>query len=97
MTSHRLINWLAALAVVALFAAVQHQDALDAIRDKQAQVASTVEAQRTQDRLLRRDLAAAALCREQHGEAGYQWNAADQLVCVPRKGKRQIQTAWVAP
>lgn len=35
---------------------------------------------------LRRDMAAAAVCREQHGESSFTWTEAGQLVCIPRRG-----------
>ena len=87
MTSHRLINILAAIAVVALFAAIQHQDALDEIKHAKAHTVALADAQIAAARALRRDMAAAALCREEHGEAGYAWTEAGALVCIPRKGK----------
>ena len=93
MTSHRIINILAAIAVVALFAAVQHQDALDEIKHAKAHASALADAQIDAARALRRDLAAAAVCREQHGEAGYTWTAAGELVCIPRRGKRVVKVA----
>ena len=48
------------------------------------------DAQRQAQRELHRDLAAAALCREQHGEASYQWTAAGELVCIPRHGHKVL-------
>ena len=59
----------------------------DDIRADLAVQQSIVDAQEQARVELRRDLAAAKLCREIHGEAGYQWTAAGQLVCTPRKGK----------
>ena len=38
----------------------------------------------------RRDMAAAALCRGQYGEAGYTWTADNRLVCIPRRGNRTV-------
>lgn len=32
----------------------------------------------------RRDLAAAKLCRETHGQSGFSWTADGELVCLPR-------------
>lgn len=40
------------------------------------------------DSRLRRDLAAAAYCRQVHGEAGFTWTAAGKLACIPRRGKQ---------
>lgn len=60
---------------------------LDDNHAEHAAAASLEDAQRAEAAALRRDLAAARICREQHGEAGYTWTAAGQLVCVPRRGK----------
>jgi hypothetical protein len=54
------------------------------------QSAALSDAQRQAERDLRRDMAAAALCREQHGEAGFTWTAAGELVCIPRHGKKVL-------
>ena len=98
MTTHRVINILAAIAVVALFASIQHQDALDEIKHAKAHSVALVDAQLAAARALRRDLAAAEICREQHGEAGYTWTEAGALVCIPRRGKRVVHyTAMVTP
>jgi len=35
---------------------------------------------------LRRDLEAAKICREAHGEAGFTWAEDGRLVCLPRRG-----------
>ena len=52
--------------------------------------ASSRDAQTQAQRDTRRDLAAAALCREQHGETGFTWTAAGELVCIPRHGKKVL-------
>lgn len=54
---------------------------------------STNAARSQAKRELRRDLAAAKLCREAHGESSFQWTAADELVCIPRQGKHAIVQA----
>lgn len=54
--------------------------ASSALKDAQAQ------AQRAQ----RRDMAAAALCRGQYGEATYTWTADNRLACIPRRGARTV-------
>jgi len=56
--------------------------------DEMAQSGALKDAQNTAAAQLRRDLAAAAICREEHGESGYTWTEAGQLDCLPRKGKR---------
>lgn len=56
----------------------------------QAKAASEAEAQAARE--LRRDLAAAKLCRLSHGEAGFTWTASGQLVCIPRHGNRIVET-----
>lgn len=57
-------------------------------RAEMAQARQLEQQQREEARTLRRDLAAAALCREQHGEAGYTFTEAGQLVCIPRRGRK---------
>jgi hypothetical protein len=52
--------------------------------------ASSRDAQTQAQREFKRDMAAAALCREQHGEAGFTWTAAGELVCIPRHGKKVL-------
>ena len=41
-------------------------------------------------REFRRDLQAAQFCREQFGEASYQWAESGELVCIPRHGKKVV-------
>ena len=48
------------------------------------------EEQTQAQREFKRDMAAAKLCREQHGEAGFTWTAAGELVCIPRHGKKVL-------
>ena len=95
MTAHRFFNWCMAFAIVALYAVVAHLDGPDDLTTAQAIAADATEAQHRLDAPLRRDLAAAKLCREQHGEASFTWNSKDQLVCIPRRGKGTIQLAQV--
>lgn len=49
-----------------------------------------IDAQRAASQAFRKDMAAAKLCRQEHGESGFTWTAAGELVCVPRHGKRQL-------
>lgn len=48
------------------------------------------DAQQQAQRALRRDMAAAALCRGQYGEAGFTWTQDNRLVCIPRRGGRTV-------
>lgn len=78
---------LGALAIAALLAWFG-PSVLD---DNSAEWSASTElkaAQADAQRALRRDMAAAALCRQQHGEAGFTWTADARLVCVPRRGAR---------
>ena len=49
-----------------------------------------VDAQRAAVREFHKDMAAAKLCRQEHGESSFTWTAAGELVCIPRHGKRQL-------
>ena len=55
--------------------------------------ANTTDAQHQAQAELRRDLAAARICREAHGDASFTWTAAGELVCIPRQGKHAIVQA----
>jgi type II secretory pathway pseudopilin PulG len=83
---HRLLNWAMALVIVLIFAAIQQ---LGTSPDKErADVAADVTAARAQAQSdYRRDMAAAALCREQYGESTYTWTQRGELVCTPRQGQ----------
>ena len=96
MHTHRLINWTLAAGIAAILSTSYMLDGPTDNHAEHAQAKSLTDAQREEKRLYRRDLAAAAVCREQHGEAGYTWSAAGELVCIPRKGKvKHIITAQV--
>lgn len=73
--------------VVVLGALGQSMDAHDANRqaDRQQSITHGTSHQGTE---LRRNLSAADLCRDRHGEAGFTWTAAGKLVCIPRRGKQ---------
>ncbi|MCF8156416.1 MAG: hypothetical protein K9K35_10460 [Rhodoferax sp.] len=88
--------WLAALAIVTVVGVMQHLDSIDDHHSEHARAIVLEDAQRDAARELRRDLAAAALCREQHGESGIAWTEAGALVCIPRKGKRTQHAATAA-
>lgn len=74
-------------ALLAFALAASHHLDVDDHSDEWATSASLGDAQRQAAADLRRDLAAAELCRIEHGEAGFTWTAAGALVCLPRKGK----------
>jgi hypothetical protein len=96
MTTHRLINWLLAAAIAVAMSSAYLLDGPNVISAEQAHYMSLVDSKREAARTVRRDLAAAALCREQHGEATYTWTAAEQLVCIPRKGKYKTKGVIMA-
>ena len=92
MNPYRLLDVICVAALVGLFTFLLAfvGPSLD---DHSAEMRSTQalsDAQKQAARELRRDMAAAALCREQHGEAGYQFTAAGELVCIPRHGKKTL-------
>ena len=64
--------------------------ALDSHARDWPQSQALVDAQRAAVREFHKDMAAAKLCRETHGESLVRWTAAGELVCVPRHGKRQL-------
>jgi Tfp pilus assembly protein PilV len=78
-----LITWAMALAILGLYAVVQQADAQDHRAEWQASEALHAD-QKLAQSALRRDMAAAALCREQHGESSFVWTEAGMLVCIPR-------------
>jgi len=81
------LAWVAAAVAAIVCVTAYLGPSIDDIAADLAVQQSIVDAQEQARSELRRDLAAAKLCREIHGEAGYQWTAAGQLVCTPRKGK----------
>jgi hypothetical protein len=94
----RLLNGLSTYGAVTLLAfslAASHHLDVDDHSDEWATSASLGDAQRQAAADLRRDLAAAELCRIEHGEAGFTWTAAGALVCLPRRGK-PVQHAEVS-
>lgn len=74
------LSWLGPIAL----------DGMDDHHAEHATAASLLEAQRAEAAQLRRDMAAARLCREAHGEAGFTWTVDGQLVCVPRRGIKPV-------
>jgi type II secretory pathway component PulJ len=95
MTAHRIVNASLFALLLVFFAIGQLLDGPSDHNTEMAQAADLMQAQQEQDATLRRDLAAAQQCREQHGEASFTWNSHNQLVCIPRKGKATIQLAQV--
>ena len=51
---------------------------------------SLIDAERAALSAFKRDMAAAKLCRQEHGEAGFTYTADGELVCIPRHGKRVL-------
>lgn len=92
-----MLNGLAAWGTSALLAfalaASHHLDADHS--DEWAESPALQDAQRQASEADRRDMAAAEICRLEHGEAGFTWTAAGALVCLPRRGK-PVQHAEVA-
>ena len=64
--------------------------ALDSHASEWPQSQALVDAQRAAVREFHKDMAAAKLCRQEHGESSFTWTAAGELVCIPRHGKRQL-------
>ena len=64
--------------------------ALDSHASEWPQSQALVDAQRAAVREFHKDMAAAKLCRETHGESSFTWTAAGELVCIPRHGKRHL-------
>lgn len=93
MTFHRFIKLALAAGIAACLSLSYLLDAPSELRAAVATAAAVTDAEQQAARDLRRDLAAARLCREQHGEAGYTWTEAGALVCIPRRGKRHTTTA----
>ncbi|WP_342617185.1 hypothetical protein [Rhodoferax sp. GW822-FHT02A01] len=71
-------SWIAVNVLLAVFLL----GSLGYMLDRHDEQRSTSEAQQ-QKRELKRDLAAAKLCRESMG-GGFTWNTQGQLVCIPR-------------
>lgn len=83
-----MLNSLAAWGTTALLAfALAASHHLDDHSDEWAASAALEEAQKQASEEDRRDMDAAKSCRLQHGEAGFTWNTAGELVCLPRRGK----------
>ena len=92
MIASRCTLWLIALAIAVALASSHHLDIAD--HSEEADTALALEdAQRAEAAALRRDLAAAKLCREEHGEASFTWTQAGQLVCIPRRGRAVLAGA----
>ena len=77
---HRVANWLIAILVVCLYAFVQSRDDT---YERHAAAASDAQAQAMRE--MRKDIAAAKMCRETHGESLVRWTVDGMAVCIPRK------------
>lgn len=67
--------------------------ALDARASEYHESQSLVDAQRAAVLAFKKDMAAARLCRETHGESLIRWTANGELVCVPRHSKQAERLA----
>ena len=82
--------WVALAVLFIVFVTAALGPSLDDIEADLATQQSLVDAQEQADADLRRDLAAAQLCRYTVGESSFTWTAAGQLVCIPRRGKQVV-------
>lgn len=78
---HRLINVALFIGIMASYAVVMDSDHRAEMRES----ADLLDAQRQAQREAKRDMAAAKVCRETHGNSSFTWTADGGLVCVPRK------------
>lgn len=90
MNTHRIINVLLFIGILAAYGFVMNADYSAEMAESQ----SLLDAQNAEQREYRRDMAAAKLCRETHGESGFTWTADGQLVCVPRKPQRLAKASF---
>jgi hypothetical protein len=84
-TPYMMRDFLGVLALVAVFAVpLAYLGPTIDNRAEWQESQALKDAQNREQSELRRDMAAAELCREQHGESLVRWTEAGQLVCVPR-------------
>jgi hypothetical protein len=93
-TPYRLrdIFLIAAVVLFIVFVTAFLGPSLDDIDADLATQQTIVDAQERAQADLRRDLAAAKLCRLTLGESSFTWTEAGQLVCIPRRGKQVVTT-----
>jgi hypothetical protein len=90
MTAHRLINWLLALAIIAVYVAMQYIDGPTDHSAEQAQAASLADAIKTEAADARFARAAAVLCGP---NAAAQDLGNSQVQCRTHKGRKTMQVA----
>lgn len=81
-------TWTTAFAIALLLTTSYMLDEPDDHSTENAIAVDLEDAQRMQDAELRRDMAAAKQCREEHGESGFTWTVDNRLVCIPRRGRK---------
>ena len=90
MTGHRLLNWLMALAIVLIYAAMQYLDGPTDHSAEHAQALALLDAQRTEAADQRFARAAAALC----GPNAAAQDLGDGTVqCMTHKGRKTVRVA----
>lgn len=91
----RLLDLAIVIALVALICCLLGVvgPALDARAGEYQESQSLVDAQRAAVLAFKKDMAAAKLCRETHGESLIRWTAGGELVCVPRHSKQAVRLA----
>ena len=93
MKLHRILNWVLAAVIAAM---LSYGQIFDRHRLDLADSTNMTNAQRLSRPENDRDIAAAKLCRELRGEAGFTWSAAGELVCIPRRGRPHAETVSIA-
>lgn len=81
MTTHRILNITLFVGILAAYAVVMDSDH----RAEMAESQSLLDAQKQAQYELQKELAAAKVCRETHGNSAIAWTADGELVCVPRQ------------
>lgn len=79
--THRIINILLFIGILSAYAVVMNADYSTEMAESQ----ELLDAQKQAQRELQKELAAAKVCRETHGNSAIAWTADGELVCVPRK------------
>lgn len=88
----RYTPWLIAAALALLLGSAYRLDYPSIYQSELDQSQALIDAQKQAAAELRRDLAAARICRETHGEASFAWTHDGELVCIPRRGPTSINS-----
>lgn len=91
MSAHRIINWLLALTVVGIYAAMSYIDGPSDHSAEQAQAQSLADAQRTEAAAERFAKAAATLCGSENATARHLEDGSIQ--CLTKRGHKTIKVA----